>query len=1113
MFNMSINIFSIIGLALAVGMLVDNSIVVVENCFRLYFTKRLDAITSASLGGDEVGRALLASTLTSCVPFIPFAFLDSDFAMIIREPALALVFPLLLSLLVALTLSAMLTAQALRTVGRETKSHKRLRGGIDPRGSRLREAYRYILKAALRHRGRVLLIIGAILAFVFLEACNAVNEAATDRSQQRDSFRFYLIMPSGSDTLETSESMRFVEERLREHPDIRRFGAWISGESANIMVELHKPRERPTKRTLKQIQGSIVEFVGEVPGAEVSLFRPDNPIEERSMPAGDRGLITLKAIDTRVIEEYATRLAQAIEAHPGVTSTGLVEDRSQAVYDAIIDRDRSSQFGLNAQTLGRYVAITPSEGQLSTLILKDGERRTDVAIIFKGAAEELTLANIRDLPIYTPTGTTVPFSDLTRMRAGQLPGGLARTDRQSSLDLEYFWSPGTDQGQLLRFVKEAIDRMPNPARVQIEFGGAQLQVEEQQEDFQFVLLAAVILIYVVMAAVFESFWIPLTIIMTNPLMLIGIVLALAITGLPFDELAAFGVILLNGLAVNNGIVLMDTVLRYQRDQGFRRLRAVFQAADQRLRPILMTFLTTTLGLLPLAISGDEGSQWRPVAVTVVGGLTSATLLTLIVLPCFYMIGDDFVRWFWPIAARVMTWLGLTAEAATNRAAMLVGTPIGIWSRNFRGELWRTLRGDLYSLWRAILWIFRFGWRFPLRLVLFLLRLPLRAFGDLRVMARALRGSSPAPAPAPEAALPTLSHSDRGAEGSEPLVRISNLHVTFPAGGMRALRRYIPRRGTPIGHGPIEGYTALDGITLDIGPGLYGLLGPNGAGKTTLMRCLSGLLQPTRGTVSIFGVPHRIGGESLAPLVGYLPQVHGHTEWMTLEEYLDYFATWTARTVMRSRRFESGEGMLGARLESLSHLADPRLRRAAILRAVEEVHLEHVLRERVGTFSGGMKQRAGIARVLVAAPPIVLVDEPTAGLDPVERVSVRLLLARLAQTRTVIFSTHLVEDLEESCVAVGILQRGRLLFSGPPRELQRRWEGQVWEIPSEAGVDAEQAFASSNSPARLLFRFARAGSEGWRVLCDAAPHPTARRDRVTLEDALLATLGAGRSTGA
>jgi ABC-type multidrug transport system ATPase subunit len=331
--------------------------------------------------------------------------------------------------------------------------------------------------------------------------------------------------------------------------------------------------------------------------------------------------------------------------------------------------------------------------------------------------------------------------------------------------------------------------------------------------------------------------------------------------------------------------------------------------------------------------------------------------------------------------------------------------------------------------------------------------------------------------------------------------------------MRALRRYIPRRGTPIGHGPIEGYTALDGITLDIGPGLYGLLGPNGAGKTTLMRCLSGLLQPTRGTVSIFGVPHRIGGESLAPLVGYLPQVHGHTEWMTLEEYLDYFATWTARTVMRARRFDSGEGMLGARLESLSHLADPRLRRAAILRAVEEVHLEHVLRERVGTFSGGMKQRAGIARVLVAAPPIVLVDEPTAGLDPVERVSVRLLLARLAQTRTVIFSTHLVEDLEESCVAVGILQRGRLLFSGPPRELQRRWEGQVWEIPSEAGVDAEQAFASSNSPARLLFRFARAGSEGWRVLCDAAPHPTARRDRVTLEDALLATLGAGRSTGA
>jgi HAE1 family hydrophobic/amphiphilic exporter-1 len=1110
-FDMSINIFSIIGLALAVGMLVDNSIVVVENCFRLYFSRRLDAVTSASIGGDEVGRALLASTLTSCVPFIPFVFLDSDFAMIIREPALALVFPLLLSLLVAVSLSAMLTGLALRTVSPTGRHRRRLGGGVGGTNSRLREGYRFLLKSALRHRGRVLLIIAVVLAFVFLEACRTVNEAATDRSQQRDSFRFFLIMPPGSLTSETADAVRPVEERLREHPDIRRFGAWISGETANINVELHRPRERPTGRSLSEIQGTIVEFVGDVPGAEVSLRPPNRPMEEGVQMVGDRGMMTLKALEIRQIEEYASRLGQAIEAHPAITRVGIVSERNQPVYDAVIDRQRSSQFGVNSQSLGQYIGITRASGQISSLVLRDGENRTDVAITVKGSQDDPTLAYVRDLAIYTPTGSTVPLGELTHMRAGNLSGGRSRTDRQSSLELEYFWVPGTDQGRLLDFVNEAIKQVPNPAGVQIEFGGTQRQLEQQQEDFQFVLIAAVILIYVVMAAVFESFWIPLTIVMTNPLMVIGIVLALALTGLPFDELAAFGVILLNGLAVNNGIVLMDTVLRYQRDRGFRRIRAVFQAADQRLRPILMTFLTTTLGLLPLAISGEEGSQWRPVAVTVVGGLSSATLLTLIVLPCFYMIGDDFVRWAYPKVARVINTLGLGTESIANRFALLISAPLGIWSRGYRTELWRAITTDLRSIWRGIRWIVWFGWRTPVRLIVELWRLPRRVFGDLRVIISALNGR-PAPIPAREdsgeavSSFPPMISS--GIDEDAPPVRVSNLHVIFPAGGMKSLRRYLPHKGIPLGHVPPQGHVALEGITLEIERGLYGLLGPNGAGKTTLMRCLTGLMEPTRGTVSLFGVPHRIGGESLAPLVGSFPQVHGHTEWMTLAQYLDYFATWTAQTVVRAQRIDGPEGPLAKRLQALAGLSDARTRRMAIQRAVEEVHLEHVMNERVGTFSGGMKQRAGIARVLIAAPPIVLVDEPTAGLDPVERVSVRLLLSRLAQTRTVIFSTHLVEDLEESCAAVGILQRGRLLFSGPPAELRRRWEGQVWEIPVDAGEEAERILAA-NGQTRLLYRFARIGEEGWRVLADSIPHPTARRDRVTLEDALLATLGDAR----
>jgi ABC-type multidrug transport system ATPase subunit len=382
------------------------------------------------------------------------------------------------------------------------------------------------------------------------------------------------------------------------------------------------------------------------------------------------------------------------------------------------------------------------------------------------------------------------------------------------------------------------------------------------------------------------------------------------------------------------------------------------------------------------------------------------------------------------------------------------------------------------------------------------RLFISLLGDVRFFLRAASGRRETPA-----APTSIVHRSSPSTAEVPIA-IQNLHVIYPDGGLARLKRLLPHGDIPVGHRPVAGFHALRGIELNIEHGVFGLLGPNGAGKTTLMRCIAGLLEPSRGTVRLYGVAQRDAGESLAPLIGYLPQTHGHYGWMTLRQYLDTFALLTARTQRLALAMPGQNPLLAERLAGLTALHDPRARATTIDRIAEQVHLHEFLDERIGTFSGGMRQRAGIARVLLQAPPNLIVDEPTAGLDPMERVSVRLLLAQIARERTVIFSTHIVEDLEGVCSAIGILDRGELRFSGSPEALRARWQGRVWEVPVGEEGDAPLRERLLGTDARLLYRSTLSGRAGWRCLASESPVPGAVPVAVSIEDAFLGLLSAG-----
>ncbi|CAN5243974.1 hypothetical protein BH09SUM1_BH09SUM1_10250 [soil metagenome] len=1078
--GLTINIFSIMGLALGVGMLVDNSIVVVENSLRLHELGR-PSDEAAAQGGEEVARGLLAGTLTSCAVFAPFLFLgDGQFKLFVKEPALALVFPLMLSLLVALTLVPVLIRIALQNAP-VTKR----RGA---RRSWIHIAFASILKSALRHRGRVVALVTVMVLVTTLESCRRIRASSTSQDSNGQWMSVYFQTARGSLLSDVNGVAQIIEKRLALHPDIKRFSVSFDTDGGDVSISMKDPSDRETKHTMREIQRGIVDFIGPVPGAEVSLQGFDDPLAQPTINLGTEGSLQLKGLDMAVLHPYADRLIDALRNHPLITNAKVKAERTDAMYLALFDREKAGAFDIKADQLARFVGATRSNGTISSLQLVDGERHTDVSFTISDAAGG-TVEDVKEMTMYSRLAGKAPLGDLAKFQTSQSTSSLERADRQSSLQISYYFAPKTNTTELSADIRNIISSLPNPGGISAELSGEAKQIDQRSHDAIFVLATGMALVYVVMATVFESFWIPFIIILTNPLMLIGIIWSLDFAGLPFDDMATFGVILLVGLAVNNGIVMMDRALDMQR-RGYGRTRAVFEASVTRLRPIFMTYMTTTLGLLPMALVGDEGDQWRSMAVTIIGGLTSATLLTLVVLPCFYLIGDDLMTW----ARRPFYNLVRVVFEVVEGVPNAIIHPV----RVIRGEQKiapgvRPFLGASFSLALQLL-------RTPLRL---LWRFP----ADMIFLFGFLLGKKPVAHPHGRLRGERASANTGGAP---PLVSLSNIQVIFPPTGWRAVVDKLPIKLRPARFRRELGVHALNAVHLQMERGLFGLLGPNGAGKTTMLRAIAGLLEPTRGTVRLSGVSHREAPAQLAPLIGYLPQNHGHYDWMTLYEYLEFFAMLTAQTLQKAQAVEPADSPLQSQLARLSALQNPDTRRDAILAAVNEVNLNGALHQRIGSFSGGMKQRAGIARVLLQAPPIIIVDEPTAGLDPVERVKVRLLLSRLAETRLVIFSTHIVEDLDQSCNAVAILNRGRLVFHGSPAELRQQWAGKFWEVlPQESEGIEDLRTRVVAAGGQVLFQVLRNGREALRILSTNSPATNALSVEPTLEDALLAVLGGSR----
>ncbi|SET37130.1 hydrophobic/amphiphilic exporter-1, HAE1 family [Natronincola peptidivorans] len=645
--DITLNLMTLGGLALGVGMLVDNAIVVLENIYRLR-TEGLSRRDAAISGASEVAMAVTASTLTTIAVFIPIVFVGGITSTIFRELALTVTLSLLASLLVSLTLIPMLSSKILRVshAKGQRKEGKVKRfdfvyNSFDRIFTSVENRYKKILNWGLGHRKTTVLI--AILVFLGSMMSVFVVGAEFFPAVDEGEVSVRVSLPAGSQLYQTNEVLLEVEELIAsvEETDIvfssitgGGMGAMMGGGAnrGTVTVALTPLSER--RRSSKEIADEIRMLIRDIPGAE---FRVTESANMMMGLGGDPINISIKGDSLERLEEIAEDFKRLAESVDGTREINTSFSEGNPEVQVTIDKYRAATYGLTTSQIANNIRNAAS-GITATRYTYDGN---EIDVVIKGDSQVTeSIKNLEQIGVATATGGIVPLKEVADISVERGPIRINREGQQRVV---------TVSGQIgdrdLRSVTADIDALLKnynlPQGYFYEFGGQNQELNDAIADLMLALVLAVALIYMVLAAQFESLLHPFTIILSVPLAFSGGLLGLFITNRSISVPAMIGVIMLAGIVVNNAIVLVDYI-NTLRAAGKDRREAILSAGPIRLRPILMTTLTTALGLLPLAIGIGEGAEVQaPMATVVIGGLLLSTLLTLVLIPVVYTLVDDF----------------------------------------------------------------------------------------------------------------------------------------------------------------------------------------------------------------------------------------------------------------------------------------------------------------------------------------------------------------------------------------------------------------------------------------------------------------------------------------
>lgn len=630
--GISLNVMSLGGLTLGIGMLVDNSIVVLESIFR----KRQEGtglFRAAVTGANEVGAAVFASTLTTVVVFVPLVFVEGVAGQLFRDQALTVTISLLASLVISLTLAPMFASLGGKAVA-VGPDDSTLAAGSRLTLGRFSGFYDRIVRGAIRRR--YLTMVLAVCAFAL--ALLGLRLVDTELIPQLTEGEFFLEMklPEGTALPATDRVVAAVEKILAADPAVALYYSTVGSRLVSGGMSLNTKSENLAQLnvTMKDRSDDLAEAAtienlrrdyADRPDLQVKIGRPSyftlkTPIE-----------VAVYGEDLPALGDYSQDLAGRLAAIPGLVDVRSSLEAGNPELQVAFDRDRLAALGLDmgvmSETLRQRVqGVVPTR-------FKEADRQIDIRLRNEEDTRR-SLEDVRNLVLPGPDGRPLRLTSVADVRLERGPAEIHRLQQQRAAVVTANLD-GRGLGAAVDDVQEVLRQNPPPAGLSTEIGGQNREMEVSYRSLRFALILAVFLVYLVMASTFESFLHPLIVLATIPLSIVGVVLGLLLTDIPINVMVLIGVILLAGIVVNNAIVLIDCVNRLRR-RGLDKVEAVVLAGHIRLRPILMTTLTSVLGLLPMALAWGEGAELRqPLAVTVLFGLSAATLLTLVVIPAVY----------------------------------------------------------------------------------------------------------------------------------------------------------------------------------------------------------------------------------------------------------------------------------------------------------------------------------------------------------------------------------------------------------------------------------------------------------------------------------------------
>ncbi len=632
----TLNVMSLGGLAMGVGMMVDNSIVVLENTYRLR-QAGLPAAEAAVQGAGEVTSAVVASTLTTIVVFLPLVFTRGISGIMYKQLALVVSFALIASLVSALTLVPMMSARLLvrqlnSREGRLVKALGRVLAGME-------RAYGVLLDRVLKHPGVTVIVVAAALAacMMLVPLIGSELMPASDEGEVRLSGELAV----GTRLELTDLLFRGLEKRTLELvPEARTMLSSVGGggrgsgsSTGQVNLTLAPMRER--KRSDADVADALRRGLAGTPGVTLRTRTSQSSFMPGMGGQGaERVQIEVRGQDLAAGRALAGRIREIVQEVPGITDVQFSQVEGAPEDLLVVDRRRVAELDLTMQQVTSLLRTLVGGSQAGTF----REASSEYPIVVRLAEQDpFDLESLLALPVINGQGRAVPLKNVVSVRRQIGPTVIERTDQERMITLRANTS-GRDVGSIVAEARERLRAVPVASGLSVRFSGDWEQQRESFRELAISIALSLLLIYMVMAGLYESLRDPFIIMFSIPLAAIGVLLMLFLTRTTFNIQTWIGVLMLGGIVVNNAILLVDTMNHLRRREGMALAEAVREAGRRRLRPVLMTSLTTIVGLLPLALGLGEGGELQaPLARTVIGGLTSATFITLLFIPALYLL--------------------------------------------------------------------------------------------------------------------------------------------------------------------------------------------------------------------------------------------------------------------------------------------------------------------------------------------------------------------------------------------------------------------------------------------------------------------------------------------